>query len=801
MSNKTFTLLVDDYIKLVKFHRLEILPQMISKKLQNQRQRKSSPIIIENFPKKEKASFIYGELQCMESQKKIKELIIQSQNIIKLHKNFFQNLSNLTFLDLSNNSISKISKKILQLPNIKHLILNNNLISVIPFYLSELLSLEEIQLENNLIQLIPINIQNFPHLKILNICSNKLTALPVELGLVKTLEILLISKNGFTEIPTSLCYLKKLKRIKLEWFEYVHPNIDIDLKDMNLIQSFKLVLKEQLLQSKIYIDFHTFLSKFSQDKLMDESINTFETEKTECYNNSNYDIFHALNNNYIGIIKSFLKENPDIINSKDQNGKTPLYLSMQPGRREIYELLLEKINIKKLESENDSYSILFRVIRMKNFSLLVKLHNLGISLDKIDEKGNNVFHILFSVFINNNYDQCAQIGNYLIEQGLDNYNNKNKDGWAPIHIAAKHANFVCLEWIGFINKILEKKKKKLIDVNIKGKKNWTALHLVVSSYKYTECIQLLNLGSNVFAKNSDGRSPRYITNNFFLAKMLNMKENDIYSNKIANDSEIKNNINKLKITNENYYSFKLKNKLTNQNNKNITKDILISNNTKNNDSFILMEKYEYLKVLSLNDNKDEVQKECKEILFKIDFSKNNNGIIISDILSIISKYNLTKLIPDLKKLLEKKKNFINSNIFLFREFNNTIQYLEQVKSGKINILTKINIYINSNTNNIVKENKNSKRGSKNIILKREGTVNEMPSYKIGGDEITFSNKSIRNKLLNKTSNKKMSNSRDKNNGVNLGKKFSSEMKKLQEKHLQESANSVDFELDDTIKNI
>ena len=775
MSNKTFTLLVDDYIKLVKFHRLEILPQMISKILQNQRQRKSSPIIIENFPKKEKASFIYGELQCMESQKKIKELIIQSQNIIKLHKNFFQNLSNLTFLDLSNNSISKISKKILQLPNIKHLILNNNLISVIPFYLSELLSLEEIQLENNLIQLIPINIQNFPHLKILNICSNKLTALPVELGLVKT-----------------------LKRIKLEWFEYVHPNIDIDLKDMNLIQSFKLVLKEQLLQSKIYIDFHTFLSKFSQDKLMDESINTFETEKTECYNNSNYDIFHALNNNYIGIIKSFLKENPDIINSKDQNGKTPLYLSMQPGRREIYELLLEKINIKKLESENDSYSILFRVIRMKNFSLLVKLHNLGISLDKIDEKGNNVFHILFSVFINNNYDQCAQIGNYLIEQGLDNYNSKNKDGWAPIHIAAKHANFVCLEWIGFINKILEKKKKKLIDVNIKGKKNWTALHLVVSSYKYTECIQLLNLGSNVFAKNSDGRSPRYITNNFFLAKMLNMKENDIYSNKIANDSEIKNNINKLKITNENYYSFKSKNKLTNQNNKNITKDILISNNTKNNDSFILMEKYEYLKVLSLNDNKDEVQKECKEILFKIDFSKNNNGIIISDILSIISKYNLTKLIPDLKKLLEKKKNFINSNIFLFREFNNTIQYLEQVKNGKINILTKINIYINSNTNNIVKENKNSKRGSKNIILK---TVSEMPSYKIGGDEITFSNKSIRNKLLNKTSNKKMSNSRDKNNGVNLGKKFSSEMKKLQEKHLQESANSVDFELDDTIKNI
>ena len=266
MSNKTFTLLVDDYIKSLKFHKLEILPQMVSKK--EQKQKKFSTI--ESLSKKEKIILIYSEIQCMESQKKIKELIIQDQNIIKLSKNFFQNLSNLTYLDLSNNSIPKISKKILQFPNIKHLIFNNNLISVIPFYLSELNHLEEIQLENNLVQLIPINIHNFPCLKILNIASNKLSQIPVELGLAKNLEILLFDKNSFTEIPTSLCYLKKLKRIKLEWFEYVHPSIDVDLKDINLIQSFKLMLKERLLLSKIFIDFHTFLLKFSQDKLMDE---------------------------------------------------------------------------------------------------------------------------------------------------------------------------------------------------------------------------------------------------------------------------------------------------------------------------------------------------------------------------------------------------------------------------------------------------------------------------------------------------------------------------------------------------
>ena len=799
MSNKTFTLLVDDYIKFLKYHKLEILPQMISKKEQKQ---KKPCTTNEDFPNKEKVIFIYGELQCMESQKKIKELIVKDQNIIKLGKNFFQNLYNLTLLDLSNNNISKISKKILQFPNMKQIILNNNLISVIPFYLSELNYLEEIQLENNLVQLIPINIQNFPCLKILNITSNKLSQIPVELGLTKNLEILLFDKNEFTEIPTSLCYLKKLKRIRLEWFEYVQPSIEIDLKDMNIIQSFKLTLKERLLLSKIYIDFHTFLQKFSQDGLMDESINTFETEKTECYNTSNFGIFHALNNNYLGVIKSFIKDYPDIINSKDQNMKTPIYIAMQQGRRDIYEFLLEKVNFGKIQMEKYSHSLLFRAIRMRNFPLVVKLHNLGIPLDIMDDKGNNVFHILFSVFINN-YEQCSQIGNYFIEKGLDNYNNKNKDGWAPVHIAAKYGNHVCWDWITFINKILEKKKMKIIDVNIQGKKNWTALHLVVCAYKYSECFKLLNLGSNVFSQNSDGRTPRYITNNFFLSKMLYMKEYDYYKDKYINNKIPKEkNESKIIITTDNCFSFKSNNDTsTNLNNKDISIDLLLNYNNNFN------EKYDLITMIALNDNKDEVQKKCKEILFKIDFSKKYNHIIICDMLAIISKYNLTKMIPDLNKILELKNSDIVTNIFLLREFNSTIKYLEQVKKGKINIITKINIYLTMNNFNIINEENiinNNKRGSKNnIITKRPGTNKEIRNVRRFGDEINFT-KSMRNKLLNNTSNKKINSLDDKstiNNGINIGKKFSSEMKKLQEKHIQESLNSADFELDDTIKNV
>ena len=124
---------------------------------------------------------------------------------------------------------------------------------------------------------------------------------------------------------------------------------------------------------------------------------------------------------------------------------------MHQGRRDIYEFLLEKISIKKKESQN-LHSLLFRAIRMRNYPLVVKLHNLGISLDKLDEKGNNVFHILFSIFVNN-YEQCAQIGNLLIEKEVPGYNSFNQDGWAPIHIAAKYSSYICFEWIDHINKI------------------------------------------------------------------------------------------------------------------------------------------------------------------------------------------------------------------------------------------------------------------------------------------------------------------------------------------------------------
>ena len=338
-----------------------------------------------------------------------------------------------------------------------------------------------------------------------------------------------------------------------------------------------------------------------------------------------------------------------------------------------------------------------------------------------------------------------------------------------------------------------------------GKNNWTALHLAVSSYKYSECIKLLELNSNLFARNSDGRLPRYITNNFFLTKMLYKKEYEYYYNKLFN-KRIKKNINnknskldktnKISVTTDNYYSYKINNKINSLNYKKSEQNLLTDI-----DKYSLVEKYKYIMMLSLNDNKDEVEFKCKEILLKIDLNKRNNFIIISDILSIISKYNLTKLLPDLKRI---KNKLDEKNSYLKFDFNSVIKYLEQVKNGKINIITKINIYINhSNSddegthyNNRYQTsiNQSNKSQANKMLLKRPGTINEMKGGKIGEEEINCV-KSIREKLMNNTAHKKSYVSN------NNKKMCSSGFKKLQEKNIQESGNSVDFELDETIKNV
>lgn len=278
----------------------------------------------------------YYKLKSKQINNHILKLSVNHIYIIELDDSLFNNLKNLTSINLSNNLLYEINKNIINLKQLKYLNLNFNFISQIPSYLIELPELEELYLNHNTITLIGSSIQNLKKLKILDLSYNKISFLPTEIGFIRELLELDIYNNYYTEIPCSICYLNNLKNIKLEWFEFLDPQQTSDMLDEDFISFMKETFKSLINQSISYCDYSTFILKLSkniQNKIKDNSFNSFETEKTECYKYNNNDIFYALENEYFGVIKSLVESNDDNLKTKNQTGKTILYIAIQQGKK------------------------------------------------------------------------------------------------------------------------------------------------------------------------------------------------------------------------------------------------------------------------------------------------------------------------------------------------------------------------------------------------------------------------------------------------------------------------------------
>ena len=765
MKKKIF---LEHYIKEIKEGKLEIINTSSSDN--------NNPEILSN-PKKEKLKFLlnekqeennnFYELDCQEKIPKIKTLIINNKNIIQINIKVYTYLNNLQTLDLSHNNLAIISKKIISLQNLKILNLNDNFISYIPPFLKELKYLSELNLSKNVIELIPTSIQFFPSLRILNISQNLIEKLPMELGLINKLENLSIERNEFTELPTTFCYLQNLKSLTLEWFEFLDPELPKNQKDKEVLQTLKNFLENRLMNSIKSIDFHTFIIKMSKNiqNYMEEEKNNEESKSNE-FNFNLKDVFYALNNNYFGVIKSFVNDNKDLIRAKDlYSGKNLLYLSIQQDKKKVYDYLISKIDFSTVINNS---SILFRAIRSRNYELFLKLVNLGFSLETLDLKGNNVYHVLFSSF-SKNYEQCVQIGNYLIKNKVEGYNTLNYDGWAPIHIAAKYGKYVCFEWIGYINKILESQNREKFDINILGKNNYTAFHLACSTYKYSECKVLLNLGAKLLLRGTDGKLPKNTTYNYFLTKMLFMREQELFYNKyIKNNSNskiIKKEKRKQKITAtfDNCYDTKNENRLTFINSERSKSEVICGK-----DNYSLLEKYQILMTVSLSNDKNEITQIIKNIFKDINFKFKNNFIIICEILGLIQNYNLYEFYHFLKN---KNNNTEIKSVFINREIKKVLTFLEKNK-GKKPVKQKGRVIQDKTIiNNFNKNNKTLK----------------LNSFQFGNKFLNQTETDINYYILNSNSLKRKSNNDSNKKFVAPG------FQKLKEKKVQESITSIDFE--------
>ena len=636
-----------------------------------------------------KAQFIpdsylpYASIKSYKNLSSITSLEVKGKNIIKIHKTIFLNLINLVYIDLSDNHLLKISKNFKLFKNLKTLKLNNNKISFIPSFIGELNQLEYLSLYKNLISSIPTSIQELKKLKYFDISSNKVDNIPIEFGFLISLNVLHIDCNYFTKIPTTFCFLKNLNDLCFDWLEFIEPPYYKNIKDSigKIIISFILKTLQKMYNKDIlYCCFQQFVEEMSFKKNEDEkSIKNINFDgvdsllnrsginnelknsqfcgssvtiksNTNAINSKYLKIFNAIEGGYYGIIKSMLEEENsyEFLTVKNIENRTPLSYCMSKNN-DLIDLFLSKIKEQKIEI---SYAYLFKAIKLRNPELVKKLINLGVNVKSYDEQGKGVLHILFSIF-NKNISKCILIGNFLLSFNL-NINKLDDEGWGPIHLAAKRGSKECFLWIIEKNKQLRKERKEEFDLNLRGKNDWTPLHLVVYGLRIEETMLLLEYGCDVFSRNSEAQTPKQVGNsNYVFSKLLSHYEIIALYNLYINQSKSLDFIPYKKI-----YERKIRNsnKNDNENSSSFYDDNIIINNSATIISTL------FKKTIKTNKDKENTKKASniikeKKIKLKQDKTKNIKNNSINLFLSI--KHNLFN---DAKNKSNDKNKIIDNQI-------------------------------------------------------------------------------------------------------------------------------------------
>lgn len=119
-------------------------------------------------------------------------------------------------IDIGDQAIKKLPKKIETLPNIVSFNLMGNEFKSFPKVLTKLQTLDEISLSTNKLENICPEIGSLKNLRILIINNNKLKKLPKEIGELTSLLYLEIGNNHLESLPEEIKYMTSLQELHIE---------------------------------------------------------------------------------------------------------------------------------------------------------------------------------------------------------------------------------------------------------------------------------------------------------------------------------------------------------------------------------------------------------------------------------------------------------------------------------------------------------------------------------------------------------------------------------------------------------
>ncbi|WP_353276286.1 ankyrin repeat domain-containing protein [Wolbachia endosymbiont (group B) of Villa cingulata] len=212
-------------------------------------------------------------------------------------------------------------------------------------------------------------------------------------------------------------------------------------------------------------------------------------------------------------VNSHFGENVDI-NSKDENGWTPLHLAAWKGQLNDTRSLVEKgadINAENIFGRKPIHI----AAENNNKNIIEFFLSKGMSIDDVDRYGRTPLYCA-------SWNGHLGVVKYLVDKGADVY-TQDKGGKTPLNVAIdqKHDDVIKYLKQAQLNEQLLaavqdsdfNKVKDLVSqgaiLNAQNWNGWTPLHFAVSNNRLDMAKCLIDEGANINAKDKDGRTPLY----------------------------------------------------------------------------------------------------------------------------------------------------------------------------------------------------------------------------------------------------------------------------------------------------
>ena len=743
------------------------------------------------IPKKDiKFKKHYLLLKCDKAYSGVTNFFASHINIMKFEKKFFTNFRSLIIVDISYNSLLKIPGDLFKLNYIKELNLEHNHINYIQHQLSSLTNLEKLNLSNNEITILPNSLFKLTKLQILLINYNKIKLIPIEIGLMKNLEKLNMYNNQINELPTTLCNISKLKNIEFEWIYLLKKSFflsdfkeipDDDLIYENCFKFFSNLFNKNIL----YCDKNMFFNSFNIPKsLYNEAIFLNSNSPNDKENlaeikmQKRYIFGELIKSIKIKDIQNVYKYANLIMNQK--NYKEEDFLSKNK-LTPLHYLFSSFNQIKTSSSSNQN----------KNMSNITEKDSMIINENNkiCSSRGNKITasNSKTNLSINKGEEntiiaKSKIIGNFLF--GILSHkiiNNRSYDHWGSIHIAIRRGGYQCLEWIINKNKVMKEfynqnnnimldksikinnlntnnsitnytiKKnqtniqKKFFNLNLKGKEDWTPLHLSASLGLIDSVYLLLKNNAEVYSRNNNYKTPKQVSNILEVNKLLTLYENYVLEEKY----NVQNKKNKLSPRKNNIPNQRSSQYYPNKTNINFFKEIFTNNDYSLSEISEAMSNLTMSVINPINKSvitENALNKFFENCMNELDLYSSSahnrkNLIIISGFNSIGISLNNIFLMRLYEKIISSPK--VHLSKIIQQEMTSFIDYICLINNIKANInkIENTNIKINQKIdNNINKNNKINSYNNKQVIKNKSKNNDKIKNIKYSNNTNSNVNK-------------------------------------------------------------